>query len=103
MTTTALPTPTISIRPATASDGRTLMRIAALDSAPMPFGPVLIAEIDGEPKAALSLNDDRVIADPFTRTAEVVALLRVHARTVAERDQRPVTRPAFGRALRLAA
>jgi hypothetical protein len=96
--------PIISIRPATAGDGRTLMRLAALDSArALPFGPALIAEIDGEPKAALSLRDDRVVADPFTRTAGVVELLRVHARAISEHDELAEARPAFGGALRFAA
>ena len=97
-------TPTISIRPATTGDGRTLMRLAALDSArPLPFGPVVIAEIDGEPKAALSLKDGRVVADPFSRTADVVDLLRVHARAMSQRQQAEDARPAFSRALRFAA
>ena len=97
-------TPTISIRPATAADGRTLVRLAALDSVrPLPFGPVLIAEIDGEPKAALSLKTGQVVADPFSRTADVVELLRVHARAVSEREQELNARPAFDSALRLAA
>lgn len=80
-------TPTISIRAATNGDGPTLARLAALDSAPTPFGPVLLAEIDGEPKAALSLRDERVVADPFARTGELTQLLRVHARATAERDE----------------
>ena len=75
--------PTISLRSATADDDRTLTRLAALDSAPTPTGPTLVAEIDGEPKAALSLVDDQVIADPFTRTSEVVDLLRFSARIAA--------------------
>ena len=95
-------TPTISIRAATPNDGRALMRLAALDSAAMPLGPTLIAEIDGEPKAALSLSDERVIADPFTRTSEVVDLLRMHARTVAQAEERRFERAALG-GLRLAA
>ena len=95
-------TPTISIRAATADDGRTLTRLAALDSAPMPFVPTLLAAVDGEPKAALALREDRVIADPFSRTAELVALLRMHAATVAGPQDRRDARVAFGR-LRLAA
>ena len=95
-------TPTISIRAATAADGRVLMRLAALDSAAMPFGPTLLAEVDGEPKAALALREDRAIADPFSHTSDLVALLRVHAATLAETQERPVERPAFGR-LRVAA
>ena len=86
-------TPTISIRAATAADGRALMRLAALDSAPMPFGPTLLAEVDGTVMAAISLRDERVVADPFSRTADLVALLRMHAETVAA--------PAAGRFERL--
>ena len=99
-----LATPTISIRAATTADGRALARLAALDSAPVPFGSVLMAEVDGEPRAALSLRDGHVIADPFARTAELVALLRTHASTVAERaSQHPEPASGFGAGLRLAA
>ena len=95
-------TPTISIRAATPNDGRVLMHLAALDSAPMPFGPTLLAEVDGEPKAALALREDRAIADPFSPTADLVALLRVHAHAVTQAVERRVERPALAR-LRLAA
>ena len=98
-----LNTPTIAIRAATPADGRTLMHLAALDSAPIPFGPVLIAEVDGEAKAALSVRDDRVIADPFARTAELVDLLRVHARTLTEAQERPVAAQTPFARLRVAA
>ena len=40
---------------------------------------MLLAEIDGELRAALSLSDGSAIADPFFPTADVVELLRVHA------------------------
>lgn len=79
--------PTISIRAATTGDGPALARLAALDSASVPFGPVLLAEVDGQPRAALSVTDERVIGDPFTRTAELVELLRVHARSTAVRQE----------------
>ena len=97
-------TPTISIRAATHGDGPALARLAALDSAPVPFGPVLVAEVDGRPTAALSVRDDRVIGDPFARTAELVELLRVHARATADRTERLAGREQRGLArLRLAA
>ena len=96
--------PTILIRGATTGDGPVLSRLAALDTAPVPFGPTLIAEVDGEPRAALSLRDGDVIADPFARTAELVQLLKVHASAVAETPERSATRPAgFARRLGLAA
>ena len=81
-------TPTISIRAATTGDGPALARLAALDSAPVPFGPVLLAEVDGRPKAALSVTDGRVIGDPFARTAQLAELLRVHARATLGRGER---------------
>ena len=75
-------TPTITIRPAYADDDDALMRLAALDSADtVPARPLLLAEADGELRAALSLSDGRVIADPFRRTADLVELLRTHAGT----------------------
>ena len=77
-------TPTISIRPAGGNDVRTVARLAALDSAPIPFGPVLLAEVDGQPRAAIALQDRRVVADPFARTAELVSLLRLHADAVSQ-------------------
>ena len=96
--------PTISIRAATNGDGPALARLAALDSAPVPFGPVLLAEVDGQPRAALSLREDRVVGDPFTRTSELGDLLRVHARATAQREERTARREnrGLGR-LRLAA
>jgi hypothetical protein len=69
----------ISIRLAYPDDAATLRRLAALDSSPTPQGAVLVAEVDGELRAALSLSDGQVVADPFRPTTEVVALLRVHA------------------------
>ena len=77
-------TPTISIRSAGRDDLRTVSRLAALDSAPVPFGPVLLAEVDGEPRAAIALTDGRVVADPFAPTADLVALLRLHADAVTQ-------------------
>ena len=71
------PIPSITIRPGYADDERALVRLAALDSASgVPPAPLLLAEVDGELRAALSLDDGSVIADPFRPTAEVVALLR---------------------------
>jgi hypothetical protein len=101
--TTMTPTPTISIRATTPADGPVLTRLAALDSAPAPFGPALVAEVDGEPRAALGLRDRRVVADPFARTAELVQLLEVHAASVADIDERRTRSHAVARRLGLAA
>jgi hypothetical protein len=73
---------TITIRRASASDTLALQRLAALDDvAAPPAGPdVLIAELAGEPVAAVTHG--RAIADPFRRTGELVELLRLRARQV---------------------
>jgi hypothetical protein len=46
-------------------DQRSVGRLAALDSAPNPAAPILLAEVDGELHAAVSLVDSNWIADPF--------------------------------------
>ena len=69
---------TYTIRFATAGDDDVLSRIAAIDSqSPLANGPVLLAELDGTPEAALSLADGRVIANPFVPTAQLRAHLRM--------------------------
>jgi hypothetical protein len=71
----------ITIRPAYADDQSALLRLAALDSSDAPpQQPLLLAEVDGELRAALSLADGSAIADPFYPTASIVGLLRNHAR-----------------------
>jgi hypothetical protein len=70
----------ITIRSAFADDELALRRLAVLDSAPeVPALPLLVAEIDGELRAALSLEDGTVIADPFVPTVSALELLRVRA------------------------
>jgi hypothetical protein len=73
-----MPAQTVVLRHATTADERTLRDLAALDSMKLPAGPWLIAEADGEARAALSLADGTAFADPFRRTAELVELLRAH-------------------------
>ncbi|MBV9464847.1 MAG: hypothetical protein JO169_01910, partial [Solirubrobacterales bacterium] len=45
----------------------------------MPAQPALVAEIDGELCAALSLADGRVVADPFRPSGALLELLRMRA------------------------
>lgn len=88
---------TIAIRPACRADEPALERLAALDSARALAEPILVASVDGEVRAALSLADGRAIADPFERTAELVALLSVRATGSVRRRE-----PRGGRVPRLA-
>ena len=69
--------PTVVIRAARDSDGSTLHNLARLDSQRPLAGKVLVAEQDGAVVAAI--GGDRVIADPFRRTADLVALLQLRA------------------------
>jgi hypothetical protein len=80
----------ILLRPAYADDEPSLQRLAALDSAPAAPGfPLLVAEVHGELKAAVSLSDGSAIADPFYPSAELVALLRAHAAQAGARSLSP--------------
>ena len=69
------------IRRATDDDRALIGRIASLDSSHPIDGPALVGEVDGVAVAVLSLDDGRVVADPFRRTADLVALMRVRARS----------------------
>ena len=69
----------ITIRPDHADDAPAVRRLAALDSAPVPRGPLMLAEVEGELRAAVSVDGRAAIADPFHRTLELVALIRGHA------------------------
>jgi hypothetical protein len=70
---------TVTVRAATREDADTVERIAGLDSVHLPPGPMLVAEVDHEVRAALSLTDQTVVADPFHPTSGLVELLREHA------------------------
>jgi hypothetical protein len=84
----------VTIRMAVPADAAALRRLAQLDSAPTPKpAPMLVAEVDGELRAALPLDGGRAIADPFRRTAEVVAILSERAQQLA----RPTRRRISGR------
>ena len=72
-------TQTLSIRPASQDDAVAIARLAALDSAEAPAGETLLAIVDGQPLAALSLASGAVVADPFAPTADLVVMLRQRA------------------------
>ncbi len=66
----------VTLRFAVPDDEHVLRTLATLDSSAPPAGPALIAEVDGRIRAALSLADGRVVADPFYPTEHLVKLLR---------------------------
>ena len=69
----------IALRVAQPEDDYDVSRLAQLDDAPQPIGPVMLAVVDGEAVAALSLSDGRVVANPFVATEKAVTLLRLRA------------------------
>jgi hypothetical protein len=70
----------VTLRFANPADRWPLARLAQLDSASPPGQPILLAEADGQVRAALALTGGAVIADPFYPTADLIDLLRARAR-----------------------
>jgi hypothetical protein len=79
----ALESAPVTIRRACADDEPAIRRLAALDSAPVPREALVLAEVDGEVRVAVSTDGRKAIADPFHRTLELVALLRDYAVRIA--------------------
>lgn len=77
------------IHRATADDSEALKRLAQLDSSTPIAGEALIGSMRDEPAAAISLEDGRVTADPFQRTAQVVQALRLRKRSIEAAAQTP--------------
>lgn len=94
-------TSALTIRRLTAGDGPAIRRLAELDSKPEPKRPLIGAEVEGRLLAAYSLPAGEGIADPFSRTAELLALLELRATQLVSRSAaaRPaaVPRPAPAR------
>jgi hypothetical protein len=87
------PAETVTIRMAVSADAEALGRLAQLDSAPPPGSvPMLVAEVAGELRAALPLDGGPAIADPFRRTAELVAILAERMRQLAPPPRRAARR-----------
>jgi hypothetical protein len=77
---TAMHTDEVTIRLAEASEWDAVDRLAQLDSAPPPpREAMLVAEVGGELRAAISVHNGYAIADPFQSSERHVELLRVRA------------------------
>ena len=66
----------LTLRIARPDDAPAVRRLAQLDSSRPPSGRVLLAVVGSEPVAAMGVDTGSVVADPFRRTADVVAVLR---------------------------
>jgi len=79
----------ITIRAAGLQDAEALRRLAQRDSRAVPEGQLLIALVEGEARAAISLASGETIADPFHRTEELVGMLTLRGSQLrGERRQR---------------
>jgi hypothetical protein len=93
-------TSTIVLQHAAAEHERALRDLSQLDSARVVTRPALMAVVDGRLVAAASLHDGRIVADPFTESAEAVALLRVRAAELRSDARRRTLFPRAGEARR---
>jgi hypothetical protein len=80
----------VTLRYATPDDDVALARLAALDERPLPTGPILLAEVEGELRAALAVRDGATLANPFFATAGLLQLLI--ARAAQLRGEAPVSK-----------
>jgi len=87
----------VTVRVAEVADLPALERIAALDSARVPDGTLVVAEVSDSIQAALSVQGGHSIANPFVPTADLLKLLEMRAAQLREDDGRGRAVPVAGR------
>jgi hypothetical protein len=92
---TDIPAFGVTIRRLGAADDPVVRRLAQLDSADAPQGALLGAEIEGRLVAAVGIETGEAVADPFSRTGELKALLELRAAQMRRREGG--SRSRFGR------
>jgi len=85
--------PDIELRMCKPADDPEIDRLAALSEVPVPYGRLVVALLDGKLVAALPLNGDPVIRDPFVKTEPLVRLLELRAEQLREPTPRPTLVP----------
>ena len=85
--------PDIELRMCKPADDPAIDRLAALSEVPVPRGRLVVALLDGKLVAALPLNGEAVVRDPFVKTAHLVHLLEVRAEQLREPARRPALVP----------
>jgi hypothetical protein len=83
----------VTIRRLTEGDTPAVLRLVQLDSADVPEGELLGAEIEGLLVAIVPIAGGRTVSDPFSRTGELRALLELRAAQLRGRTSR---KPRFG-------
>jgi hypothetical protein len=69
----------VTIRRSAPGDGPAISRLGRLEARRPERGPYVLAERGGEVFAAAPLSGGTPLADPFIRTADVVAMLQLRA------------------------
>ena len=59
-----------------------LERLAALSERPLHDGDWIVAELDGVPVAAVSVDNGATVYDPFKPTSQIVSLLELRRKQV---------------------
>ncbi len=59
-----------------------LERLAALSERPLHEGDWIVADVDGVPVAAVSVDDGATVYDPFRQSSQAVSLLRLRRKQV---------------------
>jgi hypothetical protein len=89
----------VELRLARVDEDADVRRLAQLDDAPQLDGPAMLAVVDGEAVAAMSMSDLRIVANPFVHTEHAVKLLALRGAHLSERrdHRRPrrLLRPRF--------
>ena len=86
----------LTIRLSMPGDGDALAQLAELDTSRPLTRPALVAEVGEEIWAAISLNDHRVIADPFRPSGAVTPVLVERARQMRDGERRRARRLGGG-------
>ena len=90
------PSEAVALRLCRVADDETLERLAILEGRPAPAGRYVVAEVDGEVVAAVSLNSGSVLADPFRPTGHLLPLLELRASQLAPEARRSRGLPLWG-------
>jgi hypothetical protein len=88
------------VRPARSQDEPALRRLAFLDSADPLTGRILLGEVDGVPAAAISLEENRIVADPFQKSDALRVHLRMRAAGIVAHERMPSVRDRIRAAMR---
>src|SRR5688500_5487087 len=76
----------VTIRRLHEADTAAVTRLVQLDSAAVPDGDLLGAEVEGRLVAVAPIDGGKTIADPFSRTSELQALLKLRAAQIRGRE-----------------